>query len=1776
MPRISPFSLPTLSLAIFLTAAACSDGTVTTPPAGDTTPPQVVSIVPADGATEVARNADIVIVFSEAMDQSSVTGAFSLGAGSAHVATGVSYDPSSFTVTVSPTADLDPYAQYTLSTTGTLKDAAGNALSGGVSTSFRTIDDVAPLPPAAPTDMGAYVGMNVVAFTWTASTDAGTGVASYVLQVGTTAGGNDVFDGDVGDVLFYEVTGADGETLYARVAAVDDAGNQSTFSSSSDGITIDLTQPSAPGTPSDDGDQTSSSSLTFDWTAAADAQSNVVDYLLLIGTTPGGNELFEGLVGNVTTYTIDDVPHGSTVYAMVAAVNGADLMGDFSTSSDGILVDLTPPPTPSAPVDEGVYSADAALVFTWTVVDDPETGITGYHLRVGTTAGGSDVFDDLVGDVTSYEVTGSNGQTLYASVAAVNGLGVMGDFSTSSDGITIDSTVPAQPAAPTDDGEWDDGTVTLQWVAVSGAASYRLQAGTTPGASDILDEDVGNVTTYDLDVFTELPTFTNGGTVYARVAAVDGAAKQGVFSPSSDGIRIDITPPLTMAAPLDRGDYDDENVHFTWDAAADDESPIVGLTLVIGTTPGANDVDTVAISDGTATSFDFDATAWHGATLYAYIYATNTVQLDGDASPDSDGVTIDTQDPWVFLWAGPTMPIHADITVFFSEPMDLAGVEAGLALRDSGNAVPQHGYGFYWSMNDRAVTIMPDTMDPAGITNADVLQGGETYTVELGDTVTDLAGNPAIFSGNTSFAAQEYTSPQLVSAVAGATDLRTTSVARSDLEAGDALVLTFDQDMKTDQGSVGIHGMNTSVGWDDLGSTGYGLVVAWQSNRVLTVTFTAEAQFQSSVYEIYVSASAADGWGTWLQVPLYVRTDPARDTVAPKLVSTIPSNGRTGVARTFPILLMFDEVLRPETLGGITVTGAGISAADFEFFAEAGSSSDGPSSSGTMVGFKPRTAMPASLSVTVNVPGTVKDLAGNAFTATSLSFTTASADDVAIPQLVETMPPDGATVRPSGFEFVFEDSASLLPERVLAEELDADDVAVTNLTTGRPMRGWQVSRGSSDLGVRLWGASDGATWLGISAAVGVSGAGIAQYTTEAPHDLMNGDEVVVHGLPGCNLPSDLQFDSTPLAITVVDATTFEVNLATTGDPTGDCGMVMISQSEIRVTLSGVHDAYGNAAAPASADFVLTNWGGARYQWPVSSGWQGAQVVGNTSAGGRSLEYRLNVEAPSDTSVNYAITDNLTSGFSDSGSIDTSTGNGYARVGGDGPPIAIPAMNGGAYGASGFYAYDMTLSTAGATYTVTRHAWVWQPNSAPVLDTVGGVTPSAGGPVRVTTTTPTFAWSNIDVTNADLLQLFVVSADAISGNDEGGGTQHGFMLDPLTASFALPATSALPAGTYLWAVAQSKFLPGNLDAQVGNAWSLDMAALMGGDMTPFFIVGPSNTQLAAVDYAVAALGARSTGDSVRTIVETAGRYGTLTFDGSLLGFEIGENDDGTSVNEILLYGYDAASTTLALTSQPSFSTVHGWLRDNGTHMLTAGTSSDGVPTIAVGAKLVAAPGGTWGVEDFDGSWHVVGGQLDLASDPNYFEVFSGKGLTDGAGNLAMTIANKDGSDSFATTYTVTADGLVTILGGDGTEVSGFIGGAVGHEILPMSFTDTTANTAGLALLYRGHDVADAFELDGDYVFAQLQMNTDSGEAMVMRGRITLTATDATTGTGHYVMQMGGGTFEGTIPYAVDAAIDTLVIPSQDGFFTMPIGAAGTFMAGVDTGNNADHTIIVLAR
>lgn len=113
--------------------------TVFTGSAADTTPPTVI-VTPADAATAVAVDSNIVWTFSEAIREADVTSANFIvtDATGAEVAGTLSLNTDKTVVTFNPTDNLTVATAYTAIATKNIRDLAGNSMAANSVTNFTT------------------------------------------------------------------------------------------------------------------------------------------------------------------------------------------------------------------------------------------------------------------------------------------------------------------------------------------------------------------------------------------------------------------------------------------------------------------------------------------------------------------------------------------------------------------------------------------------------------------------------------------------------------------------------------------------------------------------------------------------------------------------------------------------------------------------------------------------------------------------------------------------------------------------------------------------------------------------------------------------------------------------------------------------------------------------------------------------------------------------------------------------------------------------------------------------------------------------------------------------------------------------------------------------------------------------------------------------------------------------------------------------------------------------------------------------------------------------------------------------------------------------------------------------------------------------------------------------------------------------------------------------------------------------------------------------------
>lgn len=107
----------------------------------DTTPPTILTRLPAASATDVALATDISIQFSEAMDAGTISATsvtLRADGASEDVAATVTYTPGTWTATLNPASDLEPETLYNVTVAGSVADTSGNTLGSNDTWQFTT------------------------------------------------------------------------------------------------------------------------------------------------------------------------------------------------------------------------------------------------------------------------------------------------------------------------------------------------------------------------------------------------------------------------------------------------------------------------------------------------------------------------------------------------------------------------------------------------------------------------------------------------------------------------------------------------------------------------------------------------------------------------------------------------------------------------------------------------------------------------------------------------------------------------------------------------------------------------------------------------------------------------------------------------------------------------------------------------------------------------------------------------------------------------------------------------------------------------------------------------------------------------------------------------------------------------------------------------------------------------------------------------------------------------------------------------------------------------------------------------------------------------------------------------------------------------------------------------------------------------------------------------------------------------------------------------------
>ncbi|HSN92428.1 MAG TPA: Ig-like domain-containing protein [Anaeromyxobacteraceae bacterium] len=1726
-------------------------------------------------------------------------------------------------------------------------DASGNPGPWSNWSVAYLVDASPPAIANPPADRGGFDTMEVD-FSWDPGDDgAGSGVVTWVLEISTAQdpSGQVLLDDRLDPHAIFLAEGfPDGTTFYARARPVDRVGNLGDFTAWSDGVTLDTTGPSAATTPTDRGDW-DDASVTFGGWSASDAGSGVASYYLEVQTLPGnGGLLFGANVGAVTSYAFDasGLTSGDRIFAAVRAVDALGNVGDYSPWSDGIRVDLVAPTVASAPDDGGANAYYLEPVhFDWPDAVEADSGLAGYTIEIDT--GTSVVTDTALTSSFDYLWTGARPVTLTARVRATDVAGNVGAFTGWSDGIEVRDDVPGAPGIPRDGGAYTSSTsITFDWDAPSAGSPdhYVLEVRTAEGLPVFEQPVFGVVET------VSVAGWPDGTRFFARVAAVNGLGVQGAFSGWSDGIVLDTSAPSAPGTPIDRGEVDDRYVTFAWTAAQDLESGVVRYEVeVFG---NGTPVGTFETAEPT---YVFDAEWGHLWVITARVRAVNGAGLWSAWTDLSDGVTVDTMPPQVISTrpgSEGNVPTNVDLHLRFSEPMDQVSVAQAFSLAWSGGS-PQHGYVFVWSADSTEATVIPDTAHPEGATNVDLLPAETPIAAALAAGATDLAGNALASPFSWTFTTADETPPVLVSLTVNG---RPSPFDPADVQGNFTAMATFDEDMSTERarvrldvsggsaeggyqttsisGAVASGGSVTYTTWwcgteiqpgDRVtvrgtsppsfdvtaaavtavgpcsftvanpttdtytggGSVSYptGATVRpnWVDLRTLEIRFASWVRLPAgSEARLGLSdLSDADGNWTWSEQAFQVGNDPGADGTPPSLVASLPRDGDRAAPAMRPVVLKFSEPLDRASVAGVTA---------FPDLYEIRYDTD---AFGASVVLMPRRSPAPGEVVTVSVPATVRDLAGNALAApVSVSFTVGSTIDAGAPTLVESIPPDGQPADEIWqAEAGFADGLSGELDPLDADSVGMEDLAVTNLQTGLLVRGWRAEVDPATAFVRLVppprgpGLSRG--WTGVAVTGAVAAGGFATYDTAAPHGLAPGARVRV----SMYQPADWGFNAYDAPVVSVTETTFTLATPSLPDSTsangGSADYAVPASYLVEIAVganrggTGVFDAFGNAMPQAGFTAYVVPWGN---RVPIASSLRDLRAVASSSPAGRTLRADGGVRDPDRQVVHVTVASGGTVLLEQD--VDTSNQWGF-QAGGDGPPqVTDPAAM--ATLVPGPLDLTITLDDTFAQTVYARRIWLWDESESPsLLGIQDGSTLRAVDALRPvvveSTPSPAFQWGNVDLTAADLVGAYVVETAAVGSDGPPSGAYFETVPLPPEATL-LAAPRPLHPDLYLWTVVQMKMARGTNEF-VAQSWALDFNE----PFRSMFVYGPSNRQLGGDLFAGARLRVSANLPAAPAAVHDAtGFYAFESPGGGEAPLTVGltlTDNEGTSLLGQEMFAAEASTGAFMLTASSAGGMPAAGKGGRGTsgELFAVAHPAPDAPMITAGAYRYqnagfgTALGGSWVYAQIEAETGAVG--------------LGGVGGSVGSATPSATtlsVAGRQIDDTplgpMDVPYTLTDDGLFEINIGDPADdpwtqiATGWVGGGpAGRNAAVLASRSTPGRVFWLLTAeeadwtgFTGASLVGAFRI-ADMSFGRDPATGDAGGLGGASGDAYFWGD----GTFSYVVGTPGGAMSGGGTYTVDTvarriALD-VVTPEGTNHFVLVAGPGFETLFGVSVAARA---------
>jgi len=811
---------------------------------GDSLPPTVISLSPADGSTGVSLASVMRFEFSEPISRSSIAG-FTLTNSGGPVAGVLSDAPilGDRVFVFTPQITLLPNETYTAAMSGPLADLSGNNMEETVvSTTFRTLDTLAPVIEALSVPSGTVFTIGGVISVTAESSD--TDIAAVEFYINNSLAATETQEPFTTSVLLAPELGSSAEI---GAVAIDETGNRSTLARLP--VAIGDNQPPQVSIVSPVAGAVSIGAVvTVRVQASDDIGLTQLGYSANDGTVAAGSRSVSSTVVEETfTFAVpSDLQEGDTIILKAAVQDSLGLVAESAQVSLTVQDLLPPTVTITSPVNNSTVSAGETV----TVAARAEDG-SGVSRMVLETTGALASSQERLFDPATSPAVANFAVELPADAPAADGLVVTvraidtaGNERSRSISLQIrDVTKPVvSVATPDGNNSVSPGTTaTVTVTATDNVGATRVElfvdgasvAVRNTTAAPLVEE------TFSIDIPASLPV---GGQLSVHALADDAAGNRGESAPLLL-VAGDLTAPgVSIVAPAD-GSEVTPGADFDVQVTASDTIGVSSLQLTVGgAVSGTDEVNFDPQPGEVGHTFTVSVPADTVADAFITVDVTAT---DGAGLTGTAGITVrvaDTVPPNVISTVpgdGATdVPVTTRPSATFSEALDPATVSpVTVTLTTSGGQAVAGQV--VLSQDEKTITVVPDAE----------LEFNTGYRLALTAAITDVAGNPLSAPVSVEFTTDtgDVIAPRLLELlpVDAAVDMSVVPLIRARFdEAVDPATVT-----------------GSSFRLRDAGGADVATVIAFaDGNRDVTLGLLAPLEF-GAVYQVELAGTIADAAG---------------------------------------------------------------------------------------------------------------------------------------------------------------------------------------------------------------------------------------------------------------------------------------------------------------------------------------------------------------------------------------------------------------------------------------------------------------------------------------------------------------------------------------------------------------------------------------------------------------------------------------------------------------------------------------------------------------------------------------------------------------------------------------------------------------------------------------------------------------------------------------------------------------------------------------------------